>query len=450
MTTDGIFSLLHQVFGDHKMAELMSARATVGRYLRIEAELATAEAEVGLFDFSVADEIKKTCETVEIDYTELWEGTAVVGYPILPLLRQVIRAGGDNVGRWLHFGATTQDIMDTADSMGMVDCLDRLDQLLAHLGDGIADLVDRYADAPMAGRTHALQAVPITFGAKMAVYLDQIARSRDLVASARTSVGFVELFGAAGTSAGLAADAVAVRDHLAAALGLTPSPGPRHVARDHVADFVHTCAAIAGLCGRLARELIDLGRTEIGEITWSGPPGQGASSTMPQKSNPIHCEAIVGMSSTVYSLSAAGYRAMEAGHERSAGEWQIEWHVLPQVATLTGGCLLMAREAIERAQIHPDRMVDNMRQDHGLIFAEAAMFALSDTYGRAVAHELVSEAAVSARTMNATLQDALAAVVPDPVAVPSADNADSAVGSAVSDAEGAVARWNVTRDRDRA
>ena len=181
----------------------------------------------------------------------------------------------------------------------------------------------------MAGRTHGQQAVPTTLGAKLAIFLRQAARLRADLAAVRPEVCIVSLYGAAGTSAGLGPRAGLVRAEMARRLGLGPGDGPRHAARDGIAAFGAVCARAAALCTRLAREVIDLSRTEIGEIGEAAGHHRGASSTMPQKANPINSESTLGMSVTAATMAGALYRAMEVSQERSAGEWQIEWHVLP-------------------------------------------------------------------------------------------------------------------------
>jgi 3-carboxy-cis,cis-muconate cycloisomerase len=234
---------------------------------------------------------------------------------------------------------------------------------------------------------------------------------------------------------------------MAAELSLKVSAGPRHVARDHVAHFVHHCVVTTATCARLAREVIDLGRTEIGEVAIQGPRGHGASSTMPQKSNPVQCEAIVGMAGTVSALSSAVYRAMEAGHERSAGEWQIEWHLIPQVAALAGGCLLLASEVLDRLAVNEKRMAENLDLDHGLLFAESTMFALSPLLGRAGAHDVVSDAAIRVRAGSGGLRDLLAGVAPPDIVIPGSATVEAALGTSVSDAHRAVELWsNSPRD----
>ena len=221
----------------------------------------------------------------------------------------------------------------------------------------------------------------------------------------------VSLHGAAGTSAALGPRAPEVRVELAGRLGLEAPAGPWHVARDGIATFGGLCGRIAALCARFAREVVDLSRTEVGEVAESGGHHRGASSTMPQKENPIDSEAVVGMAATVDALVGSLYRAMEAGHERSAGEWQIEWHVIPQVAVLTAGSLAVAGRVAGGLRIDPDRMVRNLAIDQGRILAEAYLFQLAPRLGREAAHDLVYEAATLSKAAGIGLHEAVVATM---------------------------------------
>ena len=187
--------------------------------------------------------------------------------------------------------------------------------------------------------------------------------------------------------------------------------GPWHVARDGLATFGGVCGRVAAVCARFAREVTDLARTEIGEVAESGGHHRGASSTMPQKENPIDSEAVVGMALTVTALVGSLYRAMEAGHERSAGEWQIEWHVVPQVAVLTAGALGVAARIAGRLRVDPERMARNLDLEQGRILAEAYLFQLAPRLGREAAHDLVYEAATLSKTSGVGLHEAVLATM---------------------------------------
>jgi 3-carboxy-cis,cis-muconate cycloisomerase len=249
-------------------------------------------------------------------------------------------------------------------------------------------------------------------GAKFAVYLAEVARHRVRLASVAREAGVISLFGAGGTSAAYGDRAHVLRRSVADRLGLRSVDVPWHVARDGLAAFASAEVAMAATAARFAREVIDLSRTEIGEMAEAGGYLRGASSTMPQKSNPIESEGIIGVAASAEALSVAMLRAMEAGHERAEGEWQIEWQVLPQLVCLCSSALLTAGTIAEGLRIFPDRMRENLQLDGGLVMAEAYMMRLAPVIGREEAHELVYEAARLTRESGRPLIDVLREVSP--------------------------------------
>ncbi|GAA4490385.1 adenylosuccinate lyase [Actinoallomurus oryzae] len=401
------FKLLPELFGDGGMADVFSAESTVSAWLRVEAALARAQADAGVLTESDAEAIAGACVLSNIDLERLWREAVNVGYPILPLVRMIAAALPEGPNGRVHYGATTQDIMDSALSLQMGEALDRLLVLLGEFGDALARLVEEHADTVIAARTHAQQAVPTTFGAKIAVLLAEVTRQRERLRAATRTVRIVSLFGAGGTSAALGAQAATVRKGMALRLGLRTTDVPWHVARDGVVEFGVACAGVTATAARFAREVVDLSRTEVAEVREAGGHHRGASSTMPQKANPIGCEAIIGMSGTAGALSSALFRAMEAGHERAAGEWQVEWYVVPQLAELGAGALATAAQVAGGLRVFPQAMRDNLDAEGGLIMAEAYMMRLAPALGRERAHDLVYEAAGRARAERRTLAETL-------------------------------------------
>jgi 3-carboxy-cis,cis-muconate cycloisomerase len=285
--------------------------------------------------------------------------------------------------------------------------LGRLDVLTVRLGNRLARLVELHRDTVMAGRTHAQQAVPTTFGAKMAVFLAQIARLKRRLDVLRVDVAQVSLHGAGGTSAALGPEAGRIREHVAARLGLAASSVPWHVARDGLAEVGLHCALLTAVSARLAREVVALSRTEIGEVSERSGHHRGASSTMPQKRNPIGSEAVIGMAGVAEALASAVLRSIEHEHERSAGEWQVEWHVLPQLMVLAAGALSGIGDVYDDLEVFEAAMTANLGADHGLIMAEAHMIDLVDDLGRQAAHDAVYAAAARSRKDGVPLDEAL-------------------------------------------
>lgn len=403
----GAFSLLNVLVRDDPMIEIFSERSHVSAWLTFEAELAASQAEMGILSSDVADQIRSVCRYELIDHEALWGATRVVGYPILPLVRQIAGQLNPPADGRVHYGATTQDAMDTGQALILVAACRRLEALLVDFGDALERLVLAHRDTVMPARTHGQQAVPTTFGTKLAVFLSQATQLLADLRQVRTQVGVVSLWGAGGTAAALGPKAPEIRQRLASRLGLACPVLPNQVDRLAIGHYGQVCGLLASVMTRFAREVIDLARTEIAEV--SEPAGQhaGASSTMPQKANPVESESIVGAGVTAAALVSALARAMEAGHERSAGEWQIEWAVLPQLSVLVAGVVGAAAELAAGLQVDAVRMAENLKLDHGLVMAEAAMIRLAEDLGREAAHDLVSEVAGKVRAEGGSFLDAL-------------------------------------------
>ncbi|MEV8388901.1 MULTISPECIES: adenylosuccinate lyase family protein [unclassified Streptomyces] len=436
------FDLLVGLYGDDGMAVILSEEETVRSWLRVEAALATAQGEAGVIPSDTAAVIARAATLESIEPARLWRETRNVGYPILPLVRQLDGAlPPEHRGR-VHYGATTQDIMDSGLALQYTAAASRLRQLLEGFGDAIATLATAHADTVIAGRTHALQAVPTTFGAKMAGYLGELARDRARLSSAAEAVATVSLFGAGGTSAAYGDHAVKIRGRVAELLELAATDVPWHVARDRIAEYGSVCALLTATCARFAREVVDLSRTEIAEVSEAAGHLRGASSTMPQKANPIESEAVIGMAVTAGALSSALYRIMEAGHERAAGEWQAEWQVLPQLSALAAGALATARSIAEGLQVFPEAMRRNLEADSGLVMSEAYMIGLAATLGREQAHDLVYEAARRCRETGEDLRTVLRQVAPAAAAASVAELAPASyVGDPHITVDSALSVW---------
>ena len=401
-----MFSPLVDIFGDQEVIRLFSEESLVAAWLEFERALADAQAELGVIPVEAAREIGDAAVPEHVDLASLRERTLVVGYPILPLLEQIVRRS-PAAGRYLHRGATTQDVIDTGLALVTARALDRIESLARTLGDGLATLAETHRRTVMPGRTHAQPAVPITFGAKAAVWLSELARHVDRLRSARTHLAVVQLFGAAGTAAALGPRSRDVRHAVAARLGLRAVDVPWHTARDGVAEAGFALAVLAGLCGRVGREVVELSRPEIGEVREESGNHRGASSTMPQKANPIGSEAVIGMSVLAAQHAGALLAALQGTHERSAGEWQVEWDAVPAVFGAAAGAVAGAARVVEGLRVLPERMRANLELDGGTIMAEAAMMAVGEVLGRAGAHDAVYEASALARSEGLALPEAL-------------------------------------------
>src|SRR5438477_5054787 len=401
-----MFSPLVDVFGDQEVNRLFSEESLVAAWLEVERALADAQAELGVIPAEAASEIAAAAVPEHVDLAALREQTLVVGYPILPLLEQIVQRS-PAAGRHLHRGATTQDVMDTGLALVGRRALDRVETLVQALGDRLAALAEEHRRTVMPGRTHTRPAVPITFGGKVAGWLAELSRHVERLRSARARLAVVQLFGAAGTAAALGPKSREVRHAVARRLGLGAVDVPWHTARDGVAETGFALAALAGLCGRIAREVVELSRPELGELREEGGHHRGASSTMPQKANPIASEAVIGMSLLAAQYVGPLLAALQGTHERSAGEWQVEWDAVPAVFAAAGGAVAGAARVVEGLRVFPERMRANLELEGGTIMAEPAMMAVGEALGRAEAHDAVYEAAALARAEGLSLAAAL-------------------------------------------
>ncbi len=410
MSTAAPFSLLWQNAGDAAQADIFSADATIESWLAAERALAQAQASVGVIEQSDADAIVAAAQLDNIDRDQLWKDAKNVGYPILGLVRQISAHCPPGPDGRVHYGATTQDITDTGLALQMTRSLQAIDAQLARLGDALAARVQEYADAVMPGRTHAQQAVPTTFGATTATLLDQVRRQRERLQQAYDRINVISLYGAGGTNAAEGPKSTQTRAKMAEILGMADAEVPWHVDRDLLSEYGWICSTITGTCAKFGRNIVDLSRTEIGEVFEPYNSHRGASSTMPQKVNPISSELMIGVATVAGALASALVRIQESGHERAAGEWQGEWFLVPNLGNLAGAALGEAIVVAEQMRVDTERMKANLELDGGLIMAEAMMIQLAPAMGREHAHDLVYEAATRARTEGKTLNEVMPTV----------------------------------------
>ncbi len=385
-------TIFRDLFGTAEMRAIFSDEALVARYLEVETTLARVQADLGIIPVEAADAIAEGAVPDNIDMDELGRATGLVGYPILPLVQQVARACRDGLGEYVHWGATTQDIMDTAVALQVKAAFELIEADLAALSEILADLARRHRDTPMPGRTHLQQALPVTFGYKAAVWLSGIERHRARLAEIRPRATVGQFAGAAGTLASLGKDGFAVQEALMEALGLGRPRCPWHAMRDGFAEAVCFLGLVTGTLAKIATDVMLMMQTEIGEAFEPFLPGRGASSTMPQKRNPIACERILAAAATVRGDAETMLAATVQDHERATGPWQYEWVALPRAFIAASGALRCAREMLDGLEIDAARMRHNLDATHGLIVAEAVMMALAPHIGRQRAHDLVYDA----------------------------------------------------------
>ena len=405
--------LFRDAFGTAKMRALFSDHALVQRYIDVEVALAKAEARTGVIPAEAAEAIARESQIERIDFDHMREETDIVGYPILPLVHQLVGMCGD-AGRYVHWGATTQDIMDTAVALQVRDALDSIDGDIRELRGILADLAKKHRDTPMAGRTHLQQALPITFGYKAAIWLAMFDRHQQRLAQLRSRVAVVEFAGAAGTLASLGNTlgnkGFEVQQALAEELNLGVPATTWHVARDGFAEAINWLALVTGSLGKIAIDIMIMASNEFAEVYEPFVKGRGASSTMPQKRNPISSELMLAAAKAVRQHAGLMVDAMIQDFERATGPWHAEWIAIPESFILTSGALHQAKFALGGLIVDTERMKHNLGISKGLIVAEAAMMQLAPFTGRQQAHDIVYDACRTVNEQGGTLAEALAAL----------------------------------------
>ncbi|HEY5634213.1 MAG TPA: 3-carboxy-cis,cis-muconate cycloisomerase [Burkholderiaceae bacterium] len=382
-------SVLGNLFSTGVMREVWSDRSRTRRYLEFERALATVQGRAGMIPPEAAAEIARCCDVDLIDMDELRVQTERVGFPVVGLVSQLTALCRDGLGEYAHWGATTQDVTDTATVLQVRDSLELVAADLAALSATLAKLARRYRDTPVIGRTNMQQAIPVTFGFKMASILAGVERHRERLAQLRPRVLVCEFAGACGTLASIEGDALGVQAALAAELGLGNPDIGWHSVRDSIAEVGAFLALVGGSLGKIATDVRMMMQTEVGEVAEPFAPGRGSSSTMPHKRNPVSCAFIHSSVSMVRHHAAALVEAMVGEHERSTGPWEIEWIALPEAFCLLSGALAHTRFVLDGLEVNEARMRENIGLTNGLVMAEAAMMGLAPHIGREVAHDLV-------------------------------------------------------------
>ncbi|WP_322062836.1 adenylosuccinate lyase family protein [Paraburkholderia sp. J63] len=399
--------LFRDAFGTAKMRTIFSDHALIQRYIDVEVALAKAEARVGVIPAEAAGQIARESTIERIDFDHMREETDIVGYPILPLVHQLVGMCGD-AGRYIHWGATTQDIMDTAVALQVRDALDSIDADIRELRAILVDMARKYRDTPMAGRTHLQQALPITFGYKAAIWLAMFDRHQQRLVALRPRVAVVEFAGAAGTLASLGDKGLEVQAALAEELNLGVPATTWHVARDGFAEAVNLLALVTGSLGKIATDIMIMASNEFAEVYEPFVKGRGASSTMPQKRNPISSELMLAAAKAVRQQAGLMVDAMIQDFERATGPWHAEWIAIPESFILTSGALHQAKFALGGLIVDTERMKHNLGISKGLIVAEAVMMQMAPFTGRQQAHDIVYDACRTVNEHGGTLADALA------------------------------------------
>jgi 3-carboxy-cis,cis-muconate cycloisomerase len=402
---------LDPLFTTDPMRAVFSDRGRLQGILDFEAALAAAEARCGIIPISAAEIIASQCRAELFDIGALARASALAGNSAIPVVKELtarVTTADPEAGRYVHWGATSQDAMDTGLILQLRQALDFIEPALASLGAELTRLARVHRLTPLAGRTWLQHAAPTTFGLKVAGWLSGIERHGARLRAMRPYVLVLQLGGAVGTLASLGERGLDVATVLAEELKLALPDVPWHTERDRLAEVATWSGLVVGSLGKIARDISLMMQTEVGEVFEPFASGRGGSSTMPHKRNPVGCAVVLAASTRVPALVSIMLSAMVQEHERGLGGWHAEWETLPKICELTAGAVEHTMQVVSSLEIDAARMRTNLQASHGLIFAEAVSMALAVKIGRQKAHELVEEACRNSIKQERQLLDLLA------------------------------------------
>ena len=404
--------LFDAYFTARDMREVFCDQGRVQAMLDFEAALARAEANVGLIPQTAVASIEAACRAEHFDFAALGEAIATAGNSAIPLVKALgkqIATTDAEAERYVHLGATSQDVMDTGLVLQLRRALELIEGDLAQLGETLATQALRFVATPLAGRTWLQHATPVTLGMKIAGWLGAVTRSRQRLQALKPRLLVLQFGGASGTLAALGSQAMPIAEALAGELQLTLPDQPWHTQRDRLVEFASVLGLIAGSLGKLGRDISLLMQTEAGEVFEPSAPGKGGSSTMPHKRNPVGAAVLIGAATRVPGLLSTLFSAMPQEHERSLGLWHAEWETLPEICCLVSGSLKQALLVADGLEVDVERMVRNLDLTQGLVLAEAVSIVLAQRVGRDTAHHLLEHcckrAVAEQRQLRAVLGD---------------------------------------------
>lgn len=394
-------------FGRAEMREIFTDEYRLQCWLEVEAALARVQAKLGMIPREAAEEISAKAKANNFNLAEFKKEADRTVHPIMPLIWGLQKVCDKECGEYIHWGATTQDIMDTGMMLQIKAAAEIIFRDLGAIEHTLRNLAQKHHSTLMAGRTHGQHALPLTFGFKVAVWLAEVRRHLHRWEQSRSRILVGNLSGAVGTHAAMGALGLEVQKGVMAELGLGEPEITWHPARDRVAEFVSLLASICATLGKIAKEIINLQKTEVGELAEPFVMGKVGSSTMPQKRNPHLCEAILALSKIVRYQAALALEGMVQEHERDMASWMAEWEIVPQACIYASGVLKHSLVILQDLVVNEQRMRTNLDLLRGLILAEPVMFALAAKVGHHAAHRIIYEIAMKAHEENLPFKDAL-------------------------------------------
>ncbi len=405
------FQFNPHVFSTPELAGIFAEKAVLQRWLDFEAALAAAQGELGIIPPEAAEEIKRKAKLRFLDLPSIREGYGKSRNSVIPLLGGLRRACSAGYGEFVHFGATTQDVLDTGEIMALRLVNTILFRDLRDLEKKCLNLAGEHRQTPMVARTHGQQALPTTFGLKIAIWLGEIRRHIERLKHVQAAIVCGQLGGAVGTMAALGPMAMEVAQKTLQKLGLEHDPASWHTSRDKIAELASVFSMLVMTLAKIANEIYQLQKTEISELAEPPPAGALASSTMPHKQNPVICQRVIAVSRHVRSLAATVMESMGHEHERDPRCLWAEWLAIPELCIYTGTCLRYMVDVLSGLTVRTEQMLANLYRHKNLITTEWLTFQLSKNMGKMKALEKVHDLACTARESDISLKDA---VIGDP------------------------------------
>ncbi|MCD8220856.1 MAG: adenylosuccinate lyase [Clostridiales bacterium] len=385
--------MLRNNFGTEEMRKLWDDEARITAQLKAEAALAKAEGDLGIIPREAAEEIVLAVEKGNFDVGEIAKQSADSKHSLIATIRALQKEAGES-GEYVHYGATTQDIVDTGNMLMLKDSYDLVYRDVCEIIRILAKTAKEYQYVTMAGRTHATQALPITFGYKVAVWLDEFGRHRERLEECTKRVFVGSMSGAVGTYASFGPLGIEIEKRTMEYLGLETPNICWMAARDRFAEYASIIASISASLGKIGNEFYNLMRTEINEIEEQFTPGKIGSSTMPHKRNPAAFEGLASLTPAVLESVSLIYRSAHMEHERDAMSWRLEWIALPEMNIYIAYQLASLKSIIAGIKVNKERMYENMKLQKGLLLSEKVMFEVGKIFGKQTAHEIIYEIAM--------------------------------------------------------
>jgi adenylosuccinate lyase len=407
----GVFddALIKHLWSTDELRAIFSDRNRVQKWYDFEAALALEQAALGIITQPAAQDIASHARVENVDVERIAEGIRRIKHPLVPALKALQALCTPEHGEFVHYGPTTQDVLDTATVLQIRDAHAIYLRDMRAIGRALYRLAEAHKATPMVGRSHGVQALPITFGHKCAIWLSEMGRHYERMRQLEPRMFVGGMVGAVGTQASYGPHAAELEKRLMKRLGLGVADINWQPARDRFAEYACTLALIGGTLGKIANEIVILEHNEIDELTEPFTEGKVGSSTMPHKRNPSTCEAAVAVSRALRYNAAFMLECLVIEHERDGSAWRSEWKALPEACLMVGGLLGMMKTVIEGLGVNTDKMRENLGLLGGFLLSERVMFALSSKVGKQTAHELVYEASMAGleggRTFQAALMD---------------------------------------------